>query len=105
MVAVAGIVGLLALVGINAILAGIITRFARLWAETRLGTAVTIGLAVPLVLTLSTMVLSGVLFLGFNVQDTTVAVILAIGLPMALGVTIDYVWVASPEEVNATFED
>lgn len=105
MVSLGGMVGLVVLVGLNAVLAGIATRFARLWAASRVGTVLAIAVLVPLVLTLSTMLLSGVMYLGIDLGDTTVAVVLAIAIPMALGVTIDYVWVASPAAVNATFED
>lgn len=104
MVTVTGVAGLVLLVGINTVLAGIVTRFVRLVAVTRSGTAIGILVAVPLALTLSTMLLSGVFYLGVDLRDTTLAVILAIGIPMALGLTIDYVWVASPAEVEDALE-
>lgn len=104
MVSVGAIAGLLLLLGANTLLAGIATRFARLWAVSRLGTAAAVLVAVPLVLISSTLVLSGVLGLGIDVGDHAVAWLLAIAFPAALGVTVDYLWVASPEEVETALE-
>ncbi|MFW6448229.1 MAG: hypothetical protein ACOC0X_01675 [Halobacteriota archaeon] len=98
------IAGLVLLLAVNAVLAGIATRFARLWAVSRVETAAAILVVVPLVLVVSTMLLSGVLGLGVNVRDPTLAWLVAIAFPAALGVTIDYLWVASPEEVEAALE-
>lgn len=105
MVSPGEIAGVVLLLAINTVLAAISTRFARLVALTRLGTIIAILAVVTLVLTASTMLLSGVFHMGINVHDRMIAVLLAIGLPMAIGVTIDFLWVASPEAVEAEIAD
>lgn len=105
MVAIGELVGFVLLLAINTILAAISTRFARIVAQTRVGTVIAILLLGSLVLTFSTMFLSGVFYLGVDVQDRTIAVLVAIGIPLAIGVTIDYLWVATPDEVRAELAD
>lgn len=101
MVSPGGVLGIAVLIAVHTLLAGIATRFIRLYADTRVGTALAIATAIPIVLFLSTLVLSGPLQLGFDLQDRWLAAMIAIGLPLALGLTIDFLWVASPEEVEA----
>lgn len=100
MVSPGEVAGVVLLLLINVILAAVTTRFTRLLTETRSGTVVGLLLTVPLVLLASTLLLSGGLSLGVDVQDRMIVVMLAIGLPFALGLTIDYLWVASPTEVE-----
>ncbi|MFP4589852.1 MAG: hypothetical protein ACLFM8_00110 [Halobacteriales archaeon] len=104
MVSVGALAGLLLLLAANTVLAGVATRFARLWAVSRVGTLTAVVVAVPLALIASTLLLSGVLGLGVDVGDPTLAWLLAIAFPGALGVTIDYLWVASPEEVEVALD-
>ena len=105
MVSAGAAVGVAILIGVHTLIAAVTTRFLRLYADTPLGRTLAILLVVPLLLFLSTLVLSGALHLGFDLQDRWAAVLVAIGLPMAIGVTIDFIWVASPEAVEAELAD
>lgn len=105
MVSAGAVAGLVLLVGIHTLVAAITTRFVRLSAATRIGVVAGVIVAVPLLLFASTLLLSGVFHLGVDVQDRWLAVLVAIGLPLALGATIDYLWVASPETVEAELTD
>lgn len=105
MVSPGAVAGVILIVAIHTILAGIVTRFVRLYASTTFGTIAGVVVTVSFVLFASTLVLSGAFKLGFDLQDQWLAALVAIGLPLGLGATIDYLWVASPEEVEAAIED
>lgn len=100
MVAAGEVFGLLLLMAINTMIAALGTRFFRLLLDTRVGSAVFGLLFVTMALLASTLILSGVFHMGFNLQDTYIVTIVAIIIPFALGATIDLVWVESPEEVD-----
>lgn len=100
MVSPAAMAGLVVLVAIHTVLAGIATRFVRLYADTSVGVLTGIAIAIPGLLFASTLVLSGAFRLGIDLGDPALAALVAIGLPAGLGATIDYLWVASPEEVD-----
>ncbi len=105
MVSAGAVVGILILMAIHIMLAAIGTRFIRLYVETRTGEAIAILLVIPTLLFFSTLLLSGVFHLGFDLQDRWLAAMIAIVIPFALGLTIDYLWVASPEEVEQAIAD
>lgn len=100
MVSPGEVIGLIVLVGINTAIAAVATRFFRLVLTTRLGSAIYIVIFVPILLVISTLILSGVLNLGFDLQDRYIAWLVAIFVPFAIGLTLDFVWVASPDEVR-----
>lgn len=97
-------IGLVVFVAIQTALAAVSTRFFRVLVVTRLATTLLVLLAVPALLLATTFVLSGALVLGFDLQDRYLAVLVAIVVPFVLGVTVDLVWVASPDEVAAELE-
>lgn len=99
------VVGLVLMMAINTVIAAIGTRFCRLAGSTVPRSAIGIVTVIPVLLLASTLLLSGAFGLGIDVGDPVLAVVLAISWPLLLGVTIDYVWVASPEEVEAAVED
>ena len=80
--------------------AAIMTRFFRLRLETQLGWVVYSLGVIPVVLLVSTLFFTGVLQLGPNLGSPAVAVAVTVGLPLALGLTIDLLYVAQPDEVE-----
>lgn len=106
MVSVLGLAGILVIVVVQTAIAALLTRLFRVRLKTRWGAVVFALLIVPLVLTLSTLLLSGLLSLGGDLGTRGTAIFVTIGVPLALGLTIDYVWMPAPEEVElpATME-
>ena len=100
MVSVIGVVGLLVLVAAHTLIAAVLTRFFRLRLDHDWAAILYTVLFVPVVLAGSTIVLSGGLGLGLNLGDRTVAITVAIVLPLALGYVIDTIWMPDPEEVE-----
>jgi hypothetical protein len=100
MVGVVGIIGLLLILFVNSAISALATRFFRVRLDTRWGSGVYVALCIPLVLLAVTMVLSGVFRLGPNLGSPAAVVGLTIVLPMTLGVTFDYVWMPSPDDVD-----
>ena len=100
MVSVLGLVGLAVIVVVHTAIAAVVTRLLRVRLESRWGPVVYAVLLIPVALVVSTLVLSGVLGLGSNVGDARTALFLLVAVPLALGVTIDYVWMPAPDEVE-----
>ena len=100
MVSVADIVGLLVVVGANAAVAALATRFLRVQLTTRWGTVIYIVALVPAVQVLVTLALTGPLGLGPDLGSALTVVGVAVALPFALGVAFDYFWMPSPAEVE-----
>ncbi|MDY6818361.1 MAG: hypothetical protein SVG88_06835 [Halobacteriales archaeon] len=100
MVSALAVAGLAVLVVIQTALAAVLTRFFRIRLSTRWGSLVYAVVLVPLALLVTTMVLSGLLGLGPDLGGPTAVVFLMIGVPLAIGLTIDYLWMPAPEEVE-----
>jgi hypothetical protein len=100
MVSVADIVGLLVILGVNSAAAALMTRFFRVRLKTTWGSVIYILLLTPLVLLVSTLVFGGFLKLGPDLGGEMTLLGLTVVLPMTLGVTFDYFWMPSPEEVD-----
>jgi len=100
MVSVVGLVGIALLVLVQTAIAALFVRFLRVRLDTRWGVLLYVLFFVPLALTVSTLVLSGVLGLGGDLGARSTAVFVAILVPFALGVTIDVLWMPAPEEVD-----
>ncbi|WP_049937117.1 hypothetical protein [Haloplanus natans] len=81
----------------NTFLAAVMTRFFRLQLKTQWGTVVYTALLVPVALVVTTIVTFS-LGVGVNLGSPAAVLGLMIGLPMGLGVTIDVLYVPSPEE-------
>lgn len=100
MVAAGEVLGLVLLIAINTMIAAIGTRFFRLLLDSRIASVVFGVVFITMALLASTLILSGVFHMGFDLQDTFIATIVTIIIPFALGATIDLVWVETPEEVD-----
>ncbi|MFC7132530.1 MULTISPECIES: hypothetical protein [Salinibaculum] len=100
MVGVVDIIGLLLILFVNSAVAALATRFFRVRLNTRWGSAAYVVLLIPVVLLALTMVFSGVFGLGPNLGSAVAVLGVTIVVPMSLGVTFDYVWMPSPEEVD-----
>lgn len=89
-----------AVVGIHTLLAAVLTRFFRIRLETQWGSAIYALVLIPVVLVVGTLFFTGVLGIGGGITFQSRALILAVlvGLPMALGVTIDVLYMTPPEE-------
>ena len=91
-------VGLVALIGINAFAAAILTRLFRVRLDTQWGAVLYTILVIPVVLLVLTLLLGQLL--GPNLGDPTTVVGITIFLPMTLGVAFDYFWMPSPDEID-----
>lgn len=92
--------GLAALVVSHTVLVALLTRVFRVRLATRWGPFVYVGTIIPVVLFVSTLILSGVVGLGPNLGGTGPAFFVTILVPLALGVSIDYFWMPPPDEVD-----
>jgi hypothetical protein len=104
MVSVVSVVGLLIIVGINAGVAALMTRFFRVRLDTDWGPVVFAILIEPVVLTLLVLILSGIVGLGGNLGSAGLAFGLTVILPMTLGVAFDYFWMPAPDDVDLPAE-
>ncbi|MUW15238.1 hypothetical protein GJ633_11700 [Halorubrum sp. CBA1125] len=100
MLALFGFVSLLGLVAFHTLLAGVATRFFRLRLSTAWGSVVYTVVLTPILLFVSTLVFTGALPVGTGVDvgSPTLLAGLLIGLPIVLGVAIDYLYLTPPEE-------
>ena len=100
MVSIADLVGLAVVVGVNAAIAALATRFVRVRLDTQWGVALYIALLVPVALFVTTLIATGPVGLGPDLGDATTVLGVAVVLPFALGVAFDYFWMPAPEEVE-----
>jgi len=85
------------IVAVQTAIAALLTRLFRVRLKTRWGALAYAVLVTPVVLTLTTLVLGQI---GPDLGSRDTVVFLMIGVPLALGLTIDYVWMPAPEEVE-----
>lgn len=87
-------------VGIHTLVAAVLTRFFRIRLDTQWGSAIYTLVLIPIVLTGGTLFFAGALGIGggITVQSEVLVLAAMVGLPMALGVTIDVLYVTPPEE-------
>jgi hypothetical protein len=97
MVSALGVVFLLVIVAVQTAITALLTRLLRVRLDTSWGAVVFAIAIIPIVLTLTTLVLGRI---GPNLGSRGTAVFVMIGVPAALGFTIDYVWMPAPEEVE-----
>ena len=83
---------------VHTLVVAVMTRFFRLRLETRWGAAIYTAFLVPVVLLASTQLFTGALGIGVDLGDPRMALAVMIGLPLALGVTLDVLYMAPPEE-------
>jgi len=84
----------------HTLLAAVLTRFFRLRLDTQFGWVVYALTLIPVVLFVSTLVFTGLLQIGPNLGSPTVVFGVMIGLPLAVGLTLDLLYVAQPDDVE-----
>lgn len=99
MVSLLGAAGLLIVVAVHTFLTAVATRYIRLRLNTRWGRALYAGLLVPILLVITTIVLTGGLGLGTSLDRQT-ALLVVLVLPLTLGYAIDLFWMPAPDEIE-----
>ena len=97
MVSVVSLALMVVVIGLHTLIAAVMTRFFRLRLKTQWGYVLFAIFLIPLVLFFSTLVFSGVLGIGVNLGSPIAALGVMIGMPLALGFTIDTLYVPPPE--------
>ncbi|MFD1647248.1 hypothetical protein [Haloarchaeobius litoreus] len=100
MVSLVGAIGLLVLVTVNTAIAAVSTRFFRQRLDTDWGSVVYVVLLTPVALLATTLAISGVLNLGADLGSQSLALLVAIALPLVLGVSVDFFWMPAPDEIE-----
>ena len=99
MVSAIAIAGLVVVVLVNSAVAALMTRFFRVRLNTRWGGLLYALLFCPLVLLILGVILSAPV--GPFIDLTTLSYMLVVVVvPLALGLTFDYVWMPSPDDVE-----
>lgn len=84
----------------HTLLAAILIRFFRLRLDTQFGWVLYTMTLIPVVLFASTLIFTGLLQIGPNLGSPTVVFGVMIGLPLAVGLTLDLLYVAQPDEIE-----
>jgi len=84
----------------HTLLAAILIRFFRLRLDTQFGWVLYTMTLIPVALFVSTLIFTGLLQIGPNLGSPTVVFGVMIGLPLAVGLTLDLLYVAQPDEVE-----
>ncbi len=100
MVAPTELIGLAFVAALHTAIAAVATRFFRIHLDTRWGTAVYAAVFVPLLLVVSTLVLTGALGLGAGLGDRRLALVVVFAAPLVLGYSIELFWMPAPEEIE-----
>jgi len=100
MVTTVGLVGIVVLVVVHTALAAVVTRLFRNRLDTAWGGAIYAALGGGFVLLVSTLVLSGIFGIGGDLGSRYATVLVVIAMPLVLGITVDYFWMPSPEEIE-----
>lgn len=100
MASVIGVVLFVFVLVLHTFLSAVMTRFFRIRLETTGGWLFFTAFFIPVVLFISTLVFTGVLGIGINLGSSTVALGVMIGLPLAIGFTIDVLYIPAPENVD-----
>ncbi|MFB6243771.1 MAG: hypothetical protein ABEH80_06705 [Halobaculum sp.] len=82
------------------LLAAVATRFFRIRMKTRWGWVIYSLLLTPFLLLVVTLITTGALGIGPDLGSPGVAVAVTVGVPLALGFTIDLLYVPPPEEYD-----
>ena len=85
---------------VQTLLAAVATRFFRIRMKTSWGWVVYTALLTPLLLFVVTLVTTGALGIGPDLGGPGVALAVTVGVPLALGFTIDLLYVPPPEEYD-----
>ncbi|PSQ42003.1 hypothetical protein BRD17_09815 [Halobacteriales archaeon SW_7_68_16] len=100
MVSLVAAVGLTMLVGVNTLVAAVLTRYFRLRLSTRWGSALYTALFGPVALVIVTLLLSGGLGLGGDLGGRETALLVSVVVPLTLGYAIDLFWMPPPDAVD-----
>lgn len=100
MVSASTVIGYGLLLVLHTAITAVATRFFRIRLQTQWGVALYVAVLIPIVLVVSTLFLSGILQIGTAATDRTTALVVVIAIPMTLGVTIDFLWMPDPDEVE-----
>jgi hypothetical protein len=100
MVTLGTALGLTVIVAVHTVIAAVATRFFRLRMKTQWGSLLYALLAIPVLLVISTFVVSGVLQIGGDVGSTGAALFLVVLVPMTLGFALDFLWMPHPDDVE-----
>jgi hypothetical protein len=84
----------------HTLLAAVSTRFFRIRMNTRWGWVVYSLVVTPVLLLAATLVTTGVLRIGPNLGGPGTALAVMVGVPLALGFTIDLLYVPPPDEYD-----
>jgi hypothetical protein len=87
-------------VAVHALVAAVMTRFFRIRLATDWGAVVYTALFVPVALFVLTQVFTGVLGIGPNLGSAATVLAVLVGVPLAVGVTVDVLYVRPPEEYD-----
>lgn len=98
MVSVFEALALAFLVLVNTAVAALLTRFFRVRLKTDWGSAVYVAVGIPVVLLVLTMALGTVV--GPDLGSAGAVIGVTVVLPMSLGVSFDYFWMPTPDEVE-----
>ncbi|PSP77275.1 hypothetical protein BRC88_14525 [Halobacteriales archaeon QS_4_69_225] len=98
MVSALDAVGLVVLVGLNTLLAAVLTRVFRVRLATRWGSFLYTLALTPLALVVVTLLLGQAL--GPDLGGTATVFGVTVLVPLTLGVAVDYFWMPSPDEVE-----
>jgi heme/copper-type cytochrome/quinol oxidase subunit 1 len=86
--------------GVHALVAAVMTRYFRIRLSTDWGAVVYTLLFVPVVLLVLTQVFTGVLGIGPNLGGAVTVLAVMVGLPLAVGVAVDVLYMRPPEEYD-----
>ncbi|RLM88899.1 hypothetical protein D3D02_10260 [Halobellus sp. Atlit-38R] len=101
MVSAVGLVLFGAVLVVHTLLAAVLTRFFRLRLNTQWGYVVYSFALIPIALLVTTLVFFGILPIGAGLNLGATALLgAAIALPLALGFTIDTLYIPAPEEYD-----
>lgn len=83
---------------VQTLIAAVMTRYFRVRLNTRLGWIIYSALLVPLALLSTTLLFTGLLNIGPDLGEPAIVAGVLIGVPTALGMTVDVLYMAPPEE-------
>lgn len=98
MVSLGAAIGLAIVVVVHTVVASVLVRFFRLRLATRLGTVLFSLFFIPVVLTVSVLIVGQLPIFG-GIERNTVGMVMIL-LPLLVGYAIDLFWMPSPEEVE-----
>lgn len=85
---------------VHALVAAVMTRYFRIRLSTDWGAVLYTLLFVPVVLVVLTQVFTGVLGIGPDLGSAVTVLAVMVGLPLAVGVTVDVLYVRPPGEYD-----